>query len=504
MSRLLSLIILLAVAGPVPAAPAANDQPAPVRVGSKLSTDSVILGEIATQLVRSGGMEAEYLRQLGGTEILFKALRDGQIDLYPEYTGTITQQLLHDPQLQSDEQIRDALNRLGIEMTDPLGFSDNYAIGMRRQRADALHLKTLSDLRNSPDLRFGFSNEFLARNDGWPLIRARYAPPQTSVRGLDHDLAYRALMNDSIDATDLYSADAEIAFYDLRVLEDDLHVFPQYRAVYLYRADLLHRWPSAPAVLGMLAGRINESAMVAMNERAKLKRVPEAIVAAEFLKSTLGITGFARVSGFWRLLGRYAAQHLYLVGVSLAAAIAVGVPLGVVAGKLPRVGRVVLGIVAAIYTIPSLALLVFMIPLLGIGAKPAIVALFLYSLLPIVRNTSAGLRAIPSPIMESAIVLGLPAWTRLVRIEMPMAAASILAGIQTSAVLNVGTATLGALIGAGGFGEPIVTGIRLASTPLILSGAIPAALLALAVQGFFEFLELVLVSRGIRFQRERA
>ncbi len=241
-------------------------------------------------------------------------------------------------------------------------------------------------------MRFGFSNEFLARNDGWPLIRERYRLPQTSVRGLDHDLAYRALMSGSIDATDLYSADAEIAFYDLRVLEDDLHVFPQYRAVYLYRAELNQRRPSVPAVLAKLAGRIDEKGMVAMSERAKLERVAEATVAADFLKSTLGIHSIARISGPWQSLGRYTAEHLYLVGISLAAAIAVGVPLGVVAGKLPGVGRIVLGVVAVIYTIPSLALLVFMIPLLGIGAKPAIVALFLYSLLPIVRNTSAGLR----------------------------------------------------------------------------------------------------------------
>jgi osmoprotectant transport system permease protein len=141
----------------------------------------------------------------------------------------------------------------------------------------------------------------------------------------------------------------------------------------------------------------------------------------------------------------------------------------------------VLGLTGAIQTIPALALLVFMIPWFGIGAWPAIAALFLYSLLPIVRNTHLGLRAIPGDVRESAIVLGLPAAARLRLVELPLAAPSMLAGVKTAAVINIGTATLGALIGAGGYGEPILTGIRLDDMELILEGAVPAALLALLV-----------------------
>jgi osmoprotectant transport system permease protein len=166
--------------------------------------------------------------------------------------------------------------------------------------------------------------------------------------------------------------------------------------------------------------------------------------------------------------------------------------------KRRRIGQAVLGIAGVLQTIPSLALLVFMIPLLGIGAAPAIVALFLYSLLPIIRNTAAGLAGIPPSIVESAEALGLPAGARLRVVELPMASRSILAGIKTSAVLNVGTATLGALIGAGGYGQPILTGIRLDHVGLILEGAVPAALLALAVQGLFEGLERWVVPEGLR------
>ena len=155
-----------------------------------------------------------------------------------------------------------------------------------------------------------------------------------------------------------------------------------------------------------------------------------------------------------------------------------------------------------IQTIPSLALIVFMIPLLGIGNVPAIVALFLYSLLPIVRNTHTGLKDIPTPVRESAEALGLPRGARLRLVELPMAARSILSGIKTSAVINVGTATLGALIGAGGYGQPILTGIRLNNLELILEGAVPAALLALGVQGAFDLLELILVPKGLRMVRK--
>ena len=183
----------------------------------------------------------------------------------------------------------------------------------------------------------------------------------------------------------------------------------------------------------------------------------------------------------------------------MAAAIVVAIPLGVVAARRPRLGSGILAVAGVIQTIPSLALLVFLIPWLGLGAEPALVALFLYSLLPIIRNTATGLRDIPPSLRESAEALGLPPMARLVQIELPMASRSILAGIKTAAVINVGTATIGALIGAGGFGQPILTGIRRDDLAMILQeGAIPAALLALTVQGAFDLAERFLVPRGLR------
>ncbi|HEY1685175.1 MAG TPA: glycine betaine ABC transporter substrate-binding protein [Tepidisphaeraceae bacterium] len=471
----------------------------PVRVGSKAFTESVILGELATQLGNNAGVATIHRSQLGGTRLLWEALLSGQIDIYPEYTGTIIQELI--PGTAKDTAaIEAALKERGIGMTQPLGFNDTYALGVPENLARKLNLHSISDLGKYPLLRFGFSNEFLNRKDGWPLVQAVYALPQTNVTGLDHDLAYRAVSSGSIDVIDLYSTDAEIEFYHLRVLDDDRHVFPGYEAVYLYRLDLRDRAPAIIKAISRLEGAIDAPHMIAMNASSKLQKIPEATVASRFLLAQFQIKSTPHVDGMAAQLLLRTREHLLLVGISLAASIILAIPLGVLAFLLPRTGQVILALVSVIYTIPSLALLVFMIPLLGIGTVPAIVALFLYGLLPIVRNTHAGLAGIAPSLRESAIVLGLSPGARLWKIELPLAAPSILAGIKTAAVINVGTATIGALIGAGGYGQPILTGIRLADNRLILLGAIPAAILALLVQGGFGLLERYIVPRGLRIK----
>jgi osmoprotectant transport system permease protein len=495
--RLRWLVVLLALA------PCACSPPPKVTVGSKKFTESVILGEMATQLARSTGAEpVVHRRELNGTQVLWEALLSGAIDVYPEYTGTISEEILAGHGLQDEESMRQALSERGVRMSRPLGFNDTYAIGMKEERAAQLGIRKISDLRDHPDLRFGFSDEFMKRKEGWPGLRKRYHLPQQNFRGLDHDLAYQGLENDAIDATDVYSTDAEIRYHGLRVLEDDLHHFPAYQAVWLYRADLEQREPEVVRALLQLEGRISEAEMIDLNSRAKnpKENVPESQVAADFLARTLDVHVSVEERGVAAELLRHTEQHLFLVAVSLAAAIVVAVPLGILAARRPALGQVILSVVGIIQTIPSLALLVMLIPLLGLYEKPAIVALFLYSLLPIVRNTYAGLHDIPASMRETAAALGLPPAARLRLVELPLAARAILAGIKTSAVINVGTATLGAIIGAGGYGEPILTGIRLRDVSLILQGAIPAALLALLVQGLFELAERWLVPRGLRLK----
>jgi osmoprotectant transport system permease protein len=461
-----------------------------VQIGSKQFTESVILAEIVVQTLRSSGVDAEHRRELGGTRVLWEALRARQIDVYPEYTGTLSEELLH-----GDRDLPAALERVRLRMGRPLGFEDTYALGMRRADSERLAIRSLSQLARSPQLEIGLTNEFLHRRDGWPRLREVYGFSDARVRGLEHQLAYRALRSGEIAATDLYSTDAEIQAGDLVVLHDDRHAFPRYDAVMLRRADLPE---PATRALARLEGAISSREMIAMNARALIDRIPEAQVASEFLHGKFGVAERTAAPGTIARIARRTAEHLFLVAVSLVAAIALAVPLGIVAARRPRLGQGILTLAGVIQTIPSLALLVFMIPLLGIGAGPAIVALFLYGLLPIVRGTHAGLTGIAPELRESAEALGLPPRAVLTRIELPLATPSILSGIKIAAVIDVGTATLGALIGAGGYGQPILTGIRLADTGLILEGAIPAGLLALAVQGGFDLLERVLVPRGLR------
>jgi len=460
-----------------------------ITIGSKSFTESVILGDMLSHLAQLAGVEASHQRQLGGTRVLWNALLAGEIDAYPEYTGTLMQETLIKENLQTEAQLRQTLAALGLRMTRPLGFNNAYAIGMKKALAERLKLRRISDLRDYPELVFGFGNEFMDRADGWPGLQQRYQLPHQNVRGLDHDLAYRGIESGTLHVTDLYVTDAEITYYDLRALEDDLDYFPAYNAVILYRADLEQRAPEFVALFKRLAGRIDAPAMRELNARVKLNGEAEAWVAASFLEEDLALDIDLQVKTAWQRFWRHTREHLVLVGISLAAAILVAIPLGIVAARFARVGPIVLGIAAIIQTIPSLALFVFLIPLLGIGGPPAVVALFLYSLLPIIRNTHAGIRDISPAIVESAKALGLPSRARLRIVELPLATGAILAGIKTSAVINVGTATLAALIGAGGYGQPILTGIRLDDTGLILQGAVPAAVLALLVQGGFELVE---------------
>ncbi|MGN6547141.1 MAG: ABC transporter permease/substrate-binding protein [Aureliella sp.] len=480
-----------------------------IRVGSKGFTESVILGEVIADLARSAGADVKHRAELGGTQILWKSLLAGDIDVYVDYTGTIREEILADAvregaELKSDADMREALKQRGVLMSEHIGFNNTYALGMRRQLADELGIMKISDLVAHPELKFGLSDEFMERNDGWYKLAERYQLPQTRIRTMDHNMAYRGLVHDAIQVTDIYTTDAEIEFYDLRALEDDQSFFPTYYAVVLMRDDLPKRAPEAAQAIYKLEGLIDSREMSAMTAKVRLDRQSETTAARQFLNKKLGLE-LTLPSQSWQAqsgrvlqrLGKTTLEHLFLVLVSLGLAIVVAIPLGIVSSRYETLGHAVLAVVSVIQTLPSMALLVFMIPVFGLGAIPAIAALFFYSLLPIVRNTYAGICQIPVALRESAEVLGLEPRARLRLVEIPLALPSILSGIKTAAVINVGTATIGALIGAGGYGAPILTGIRLSSIPLILQGAVPAALMAIVVQFGFGLLEKQVVSPGL-------
>ncbi len=462
-----------------------------LRVGSKRFTESYILGEILVQSAGRAGAPAVHRPGLGNTAILFEALRTGAIDAYPEYTGTIVREILASDEHLDLAAINRRLAAMGLAASFPLGFSNGYALGMRRSVALDKRIERISDLRSHPAIVPGLSHEFLGRQDGWPGLKAAYRLPQAAPRGLDHGIAYEALANGEVDVIDLYTTDAKIARYDLKVLADDAGFFPRYDAVLLHRADALARFPKAFAAWARLEGSLDEATMIRLNGRAELDRVEFPVVAREHLAGTR--TGAARTwrsalfaPDFWRLAGEHAA----LVFGSLFAAILAGVPLGIVAAKVRWISQPVLVATGLVQTIPSLALLAFLIPVTGtIGAWPAMIALFLYALLPIARNTHAGLLGVPGGLAQASLALGLTPRQSLALVELPLALPTILAGVKTSAVINVGTATIAAFVGAGGFGERIAQGLALNDNQLLVAGALPAAAFALGVHGLFEAIE---------------
>ncbi len=489
---LIGLLLLLAVG---------CDRPDMI-VGSKAFAESNILAEAVTQIAMHDGIDVEH-RRGGPTPVMWKALLAGEIDLYPEYTGTIIKEILDDEQISSDDQLRAVLAERGVVMSPPLGFTNPYAIGMKEARAEELGIRKLSDLQQHPDLKLVFSTEFLRRSDGWPGLRQRYRLPQQRVGVMEHGLAYKSVDGSEADATDVYLTDASIVRYGFRVLEDDLHYFPPYEGVLLYRSDLPERVPGAQKIVDQLAGTISTEEMLHLNSLVQIDRQRPAVAAEVLLEEEYELPPLEHNSFAGRML-RLAGQHLFLSLTALIAGIVVAVPLGVIAAKRKRLEHIILSTAEVLQTIPGLAMLVLLMPavreigLRGTGPAPVIIALFLYSLLPIIRNTFTGMRDIPNTLRESAAVLGLTPWAILWQVELPMASRMILAGIKTTAVMTVGFATLGGLIGAGGFGQPISEGLGLDDVWLMMEGAVPAAILAIAVKFLFEIAERFVVPKGLR------
>ncbi|MEM6775646.1 MAG: glycine betaine ABC transporter substrate-binding protein [Pseudomonadota bacterium] len=485
MRCVVALIVLLRL---VPGAAAET-----VTVGSKPYGESYLLAEMMAVLLEDRSYTVERRHGLGGSAITFAALKSGEIDLYPEYSGTLTSVLLANPALEGTA-LDAALADHGLSFTTRFGFENNYALVVPQALKQERRLETISDLRAARDLRLGFSYEFMNREDGWPALRARYGLEQQPI-ALEHALAYRALDRGRLDVTDAYTTDGDLTLYELGFLDDDLELFPSYEAGILARADL----PAAVLeILGEFAGRLDESSMQRLNQRISSEGEEPAAVAAEFLGSAGLIEPVARGSSRLSRIAQNTLVHLRLTTLALGLACIVAIPLALLVSRAPRAARTVQYLAGLIQTIPALALLALFIPLLGLGEVTAILALFLYSLLPVLRNTLTGLFSVDPLLKEVATGMGLTAAQQTLRIELPLAMPMILAGIRTAAVISIGTATLAAFVGAGGLGQPIITGLSLNDNRLILEGAIPAAALAVVVEFLFEALERRLVPAHLR------
>lgn len=525
-TRLIGVAAAVALAGAAVAGQerAAPPQPStrPIVVASKPFAESYLLAELFAQVLEARGHAVTRRFGLGGTEIGFPALRQGSIDVYPEYTGTGLLVILKAPREPDPVRVFDIVSRefrtrFDVQWLPPLGFENTYAMSIRTEMAERLGIRTLSDFaRVSREMRAGFTADFIGLPDGLPGLRAAYDLQPLSVSPLAPGVKYQALMAGSVDIIDAYATDGLLGRYPITVLEDDRRFFPPYDAAAMVRGALARDQPSAVLALTELSGRIDVVRMRRWNERVEVNGEPAERVARDALVE-LGVTtasadaggrdvgeGSRATAGLWAYLwsqrgelARLTGRHLLLAGVSLAAAVMVGVPLGLVISRT-RVAPMVVRGVGVLQTIPGLALLAFLLPVMGIGFVPAVVALFLYSLYPIVQNTVTGVQTADAGAAAAARALGMTDRQVLWHVRVPLATPVIMAGVRTAAVINVGTATLAALIGAGGLGDPIVAGLALSDTRMILSGAIPAALLALAVDAVLGRLQFLVTPPALR------
>lgn len=496
-------VVVFSVGAQAEAPAVAEPAAAPsIVVASKPFAESFLLGEMFAQLLEARGLAVERRLGLGATEIAFRALREGAVDVYPEYTGTGLVAILHEPPLADSRKVfrhvaTTFADRWQVRWLPPLGFQNTYAIAVRPEVAAQHRLRTLSDLaRAAGELTAGFTPDFIGRDDGLKGLERVYGLRPGAIHSLVQAVKYRALAAGEVDVVDGYSTDGAIARHGFLVLQDDRGFFPAYEAAALISARLA-RNARAVAVLSELSGRLDEATMRTLNQRIEVDGEDIAHVAREALRD-LGLFAVAGTQAaawaerdedsLWTYfrtragaISRLLVRHVFLVGISLLAAIAVALPLGVSLERFRRGAEATVRAAGLLQTIPGIALLAFMIPLLGIGVLPAVVALFAYSLYPIVRNTYTGVRDAGVDAVAAGHAVGMTPRQLLLQVRLPLAAPVIMAGIRTAAVINVGTATLAAFIGAGGLGDPIVAGLALNDTRLILTGAIPAALLALAV-----------------------
>ncbi|MEO5603049.1 MAG: glycine betaine ABC transporter substrate-binding protein [Cyclobacteriaceae bacterium] len=467
-----------------------------IRVGAKHFNEGYILSEMISQILEAGGYRVERIFNLGGTVVSFEALRTGAIDVYPEYTGTIAAEILKSNIVTNREELNQLVkDRFQLEISSPYGFNNTYALVIKRKVTEELNLEAISDLQNYPDLKIGLSYEFLERQDGWKNLADFYQLPQKPV-ALEHGLAYQAIVENKIAMTDAYSTDGEIPRYELTLLEDDKKFFPDYQAVSFYSTNLPDK---AKQLLRQLDGRITETEMQQLNASALFEKKSHYDIARKFLiqKEILSANTSTQRSKLSKILQK-TWEHITLTMLALIASIILAVPLGITLYRFPRFSKTILYTTGILQTIPSIALLALMIPFAGIGKFPAMIALFLYALLPILRNTVIGLSTVDPMLKKVASAIGLTPWQKLQWVELPLAMPMVLAGIRTAAVINVGTATLAAFIGAGGLGEFIVTGLALNNTEMILTGAIPAALLAIVTELIFEGIEWLTIPNHLR------
>ena len=490
----------------------AQESREPIVVASKNLPESALLGEIMAQLIEEH-TDIPVVRKpsLGATAIVIEAMKNKNVDLYPEYTGTGWAEILkmRDPvrdklqvYLVVDARMRKAPYK--VRWLQPFGFENSFALAMPKETADKLQIRTISDLRNHQSkLRVGVSTHFATREDGWAGLAKVYGLKKENFKNftpMEHAYTYEALKANSVDLIQVDMTDGKLARLNMVLLQDDRNFFLPYDAVPVIRQDTLERYPELEEVLSKLAFKLDRDTMQELNRRVA-EGESVAVVAQSFLRSIGQSQQTSAADDTWTNRASdvlvYLYEHLFLVITALVLAILAAVPMGILLTRWAWASPIVLGVAGIIQTIPSLALLMFMIPIFGIDVGSAIAALFLYALLPIVRNTYTGIIEVDKELIEAARGLGMKDLQILWKVELPLATRTIMAGIRTSTVIGIGVATLAAFLGAGGLGTPIVLGLQRNDLSLIFLGAVPAALLALLADYLLGWVERLVRPKGV-------
>ncbi|MBC6415800.1 MAG: ABC transporter permease subunit [Bdellovibrionales bacterium] len=502
-----------------------NSDKKQIVIGSKQFTENIILGEILAQILEDK-YDFKVVRKfnMGGTKLLFDSLKQGHIDIYPEYTGTGYTMILKLTKKRSPEKTylivkKEFLKKFQLFWSSPLGFENTYILAVRERDSRFKKVFLNSQLKNlSFPFRLALDHEFTERKDGWSLFSKSYRLnlDKNQIFTMNPNLMYSALNSKKVDMIVGNSTDGRMQTYQLRTLKDDKNFFPSYLAAYLTRLDVLESHPLVNQAFQELSQKISEKTMTSLNHQVDQLKFEVTQTARKFLikkkiltqKSDVLLTSSSQKNSlisyylskknyFFKIL----LEHLFLVFTALLFALLFALPLSIYAFYNSRVEKILFFIVNTLQTVPSLALLAALIPLLGIGFAPAVTALFIYSLLPLIRNTFEGLKNIDNSYIEVATGIGLTKWQSLKFIQIPLALPVIIAGVRTTVVLLVGTATLAAFVGAGGLGDPIFRGMATLDSRLIFLGAIPSCILAVILDKFIFFLEKVLISKGLQKKR---
>ena len=488
-------------------------------ISSKAFTENIVLSEmLALLLEEKYNFKVVRKFNMGGTKLIFDSLINGYVDVYPEYTGTGYAMILKqsgekDPKKTYKIIKKEFLKRFDLIWSLPLGFENNYALLVKEKDIRFKKINLISQLQNQAhSLRLAMDYEFAERKDGFESFSKNYkfSWSKNNLFAMNQGLMHSALNNKKVDMIMAYSTDARIKAFNLKTLKDDKKFFPAYEAAYLTRVDVLKHFPKLKKAFYDLEGHISEKEMIFLNYQVDQLKYEVPMVVKNFLIQKKLLTGKVQDLKKQNLMAYYFSkkdyllkifiEHLILTFVSLFFALLVAIPIGIWATRNRQVEKIVFTLVNALQTIPSLALLGFLIPFLGIGFVPAVATLFVYSLLPLIRNTFEGIKNVDRNFVEASAGMGLSLWQILRFIQIPLALPMIMAGVRTSTVIVVGTATLAAFIGAGGLGDPIFRGIATLDSRLIFLGAVPACLLAIFLDKSLGFLETLVISKGLKLE----